>query len=159
MHITLTSMKRAFPKLNRKPYTFSDVQHIASRERITVTICDYNPDILGYYCTRKTGRITKKFIVINSKLDEVGRTFVGLHELVHHFLHSPASARQWLYCRRLAEGTAAKHDCEADNVALIAMIPFWMLCEFEAAGVNPAYHPSLVDLLHKRWKIWQQYSI
>ena len=159
MHITLNRMKRAFPKLNLKPYTFEDVEKIAKRERISVTVCEYSPDILGYYCTRKTSRAVKKFIVINSNLDEVSRTFVGLHELVHHFLHAPASARQWLYCRRLAEGTAAKHDREADNMALIAMIPFWMLCEFEAVGVNPAYHPSLVELLHKRWKLWQQYSI
>lgn len=151
-------MKRAFPKLNFHPYTFEDVKIIAKRHHINLTICDYKPDILGYYCTRKTPKRTKRFIVINSLLDDISRNLIGLHELAHHFLHAPTSPRQWFYCRRLAERTASKHDCEADAFALIAMIPFWMLCDLDGSGYQDL-HPTLLELCIRRKKLWQEHGV
>lgn len=158
MHILLTSMKRPFPKLNLKAYTFDDVERIARREHINLTVCDYNPDILGYFCTRKTEKQTKKFIVINSGLDTIGRTFIGLHELAHYFLHVPTSPKQWFYCRRNAERTRSKHDCEANAFALIAMIPIWMMIDLDATGYQDI-HPALVDLCVRRKQLWERYEI
>jgi Zn-dependent peptidase ImmA (M78 family) len=149
MHITLNRMKQIFPKLNLISYTFADVERIAKRERINITICRYNPDILGYYCTRRTKRGIKRFIVINSILDETARTFVALHEIAHHFLHEPVSSRQWYYCRRNAERTNSKHDCEADSFALIAMIPASLLLELETMDASEI-HPALAELCLKR---------
>jgi Zn-dependent peptidase ImmA (M78 family) len=151
-------MKRAFPHLNSQPYTFEDVERITRRERIKLTICDYNPDILGYFCTRKTAQRVKKFIVINSRLDTIGRTFIGLHELAHYFLHAPTSPRQWFYCRRIAERTRSKHDCEADAFALIAMLPYWMMIELSSTGYQDL-HPALVDLCVRRQKLWEKHGV
>jgi uncharacterized protein DUF955 len=161
MHILIDRMKRAaFPKLNQKAYNFSDVERIAKRNRIHLTVCDYNPDILGYFCTRKTPKRTKKYIVINSMLGEIGRTFIGLHELGHYFLHVPVSTRQWFYCRRMAENTRSKHDCEADSFALIAMIPAWMMIDMDASNYESAlYHPALMDLCRRRKALWEKYAI
>lgn len=158
MHILLNRMKRPFPKLNFHAYTFADVERIAKRERINLTICDYNPDILGYFCTRKTPQRTKKFIVINSKLDEIGRTFIGLHELAHFFLHVPSSPKQWFYCRRMAERTASKHDCEANDFALVAMIPMWMMIDLDATNYQDI-HPALMELCVRRKKVWEKHGI
>lgn len=151
-------MKRAFPKLNLKAYTYEDVERIATKNRIKITICDYSPDILGYYCVRKTAKRTKRFIVLNSSLDEIGRTFIGLHELAHYFLHVPTSPRQWFYCRRNAIRTHSKHDCEADAFALIAMIPIWMMIDLEASSAEDI-HPALAELLIKRKALWEKHGI
>lgn len=158
MHMLLTSLKRALPKLNFYPYSFDDVERIAKKERINLTVCEYKPDILGYYCTRKTPKRTKRFIVINSLLDETARTFTGLHELAHHFLHAPSSPKQWFYCRQLAERTLSKHDCEANSVALVAMIPFWKLCELDAAGYQDL-SPALLELCVRRKKLWELHDV
>jgi len=158
MHILLNRMKRPFPQLNFQPYTFEDVKRIAEKERINLTICDYDDDVLGYYCTRKTEKQTKKFIVINQKLDEINRTFVGLHELAHHFLHIPASARQWLYCSRNANRIHAKNDCEANSFALIAMIPLWMMIDLDATGYQDI-DPVLMKFCIQRKKLWEKFAL
>ena len=158
MNLLFPAMKKHFPKLNTKAYDFSDVELIAKRERIKLEICRYDPDILGYYCIRRTPKRKKKFIVINEILDQTNRTFVGLHELGHHFLHAPVTNLQWFYCRRNAKHLVDKHDCEADNLALLAMIPFWMLCEFEGSN-HENVQPEFLPLFLKRKKLWEQWAI
>lgn len=158
MHILLNRMKHAFPRLNEKAYTFADVERITRRERIKLTICEYDPDILGYFCTRKTPQRTKRFIVINSKLDEVGRTFIGLHELTHYFLHVPGSPKQWFYCRRNAERTRSKHDHEANAFALIAMVPQWMLVDL-ATTAHETLHPVLSEICVRRQKLFEKHGV
>jgi hypothetical protein len=158
MHITLTSMKRAFPRLNIESYTFEDVERLCKKHHIKLSVCDYDPDILGYFCTRRTPKGAKKFIVLNSKLDQIGRTFTGLHELAHYFLHVPASARQWFYCRRNAERTQSKQDCEANSFALVAMIPQSLMIELAAADTRDI-HPALAELCVRRKKLWEEYRI
>jgi hypothetical protein len=86
----------------------------------------------------------------------IGRTFIGLHELAHYFLHSPTSPKQWFYCRRIAERTRSKHDCEADAFALIAMLPYWMMMELNS---DQDLHPALVDLCIRRKKLWEKHGI
>lgn len=158
MDFLLHRMQKSFPKLNLKAHTFEDVEAAAKKEHINLTVCEYDPEILGYYCTRKTPQRTKKFIVINSLLGATDRTFVGLHELGHYFLHVPVAARDYFYCRRNARLTEAKHDAEANAFALIAMIPLWMLIDHEAtefADLNPGF----VQLLIKRKRLFEQYEI
>src|SRR5688572_11963413 len=110
MHFLLETMKAHFPRLNRAPYCFEDVERVAKRERIHIKTCPHNRNILGYYCTRETPKRLKKYIVLNEGLDEVTRTFVGLHELAHYFAHVPPTSRNWHYCRRITKLSDRKND-------------------------------------------------
>jgi len=158
MHIMLSRMKSfGFRHLNQRSYTFSDVERFCKRERIKLTICECADDILGYFCVSKTPRRTKKFIVINSKLDPVTRTFVGLHELAHYCLHVPVSTRQYFYCRRNAERTKEKHDCEANNFALLAMIPVKTMLDLAATGYRDI-DPVLMNFCVRRQQLWERYE-
>jgi Zn-dependent peptidase ImmA (M78 family) len=161
MHHVLSLMERRFPKLNLQPYTLEDVEIHARRHRIHFETKDLTPDILGYYCTRKIGVGTRKkrYIILNSSLDAIGKTFTGLHELGHFFLHVPVSSKQYFYCRRNAESTRSKHDCEADAFALVAMIPMWMLCDLEGGRYHDELHPAMLELYTRRRWLWERYSI
>lgn len=158
MKLLLETMTRHFPRLNHKAYVWDDVEKIAKRHRINITIASYDPEILGYYCTRRTAKRIKKFIMVNSLLGITDRTFIGLHELGHFFLHVPVSSRQYFFCRRNAHLTESKQDCEANSFALIAMLPLWML--IEADGVNYAdMDPGQVRMLHRRKQIWECWGV
>lgn len=158
MNLLLKTMMRHFPKLNQKAHTWEDVEIMAKRHRIALTITEYDPDILGYYCTRRTAKRVKKHIVVNSLLGPADRTFTGLHELAHYFLHVPVSSRHWFYCRKNAQQIISKHDCEANAFALIAMIPLWMLIDHEGAGFDDL-NPGFVVLLKKRKQIWEDWGV
>jgi Zn-dependent peptidase ImmA (M78 family) len=158
MNLLLDSMLEHFPKLNRRPYGWEDIELITKKHRINLTVTNYNPEILGYYCTRKTAKRVKKFIMVNAILDEMGRTFIGLHELAHYFLHVPITSRQYFYCRRNALQTEAKHDAEANAVALIAMIPLWMLIDHSGAGFD-TLEPEFVNLLIRRQRVWESWGL
>lgn len=157
MHITLERMERAFPQLNHHPHTFADVERVAGFHRLDLTIEDHPSDILGYLATdRESG---KRTLVINSRLDDIGRTFVGFHELGHFFLHVPTSPRQWHFARKCAERTKSKHENEADAFALVAMIPMWMLCDVEEGKCHDELHPAMLELYTRRRELWKMYGI
>lgn len=158
MHFLLTTMKKRFPFLNHKPYCFEDVERVARREHIRIEICNYDRDILGYYCTRKTLKRVKKYIILNEGLDLITKTFVSLHELAHHFAHTPPTATNWHYCRRTAKLSDRKNDCEADAFALIAMIPLPLLWEM---GELPAEElsPQITELCLRRKALFEQYEV
>lgn len=160
MNLLLDSIRRVLPKANRKAHDFDDVKQIARRERITlITGAAYRSDILGYYTTRKTANRIKKFIMINALLtSEAEKTFVGLHELAHHFLHAPIHWRQPLHCIRNNKKTQSKYDSEADAFALIAMIPLWLLIEMRETHYA-SIRPELEPFLTKRQKIWELHGI
>lgn len=159
MNLLLNAIERVLPKVNKKAHDFSDVEKIAKRERIKLIITDYPPDILGYYATRSTPKRLKKFIMINARLtSEPERAFVGLHELAHHFFHTPISWRVPFYCRRACELTRSKFDCEADAFALIAMIPEWLLIELSETSFT-SIDPALVPFLVRRQKLWETHRI
>lgn len=158
MNLLLDAMLQHFPKLNRRPYGWEDIELLAKKHRIHLSITRYDPNILGYYCTRKTAKRTKKFIMVNSILDETERTFIGLHELAHYFLHVPVSSRQYFFCRRQALQTEAKHDAEANAFALIAMIPLWMLIDHEGALFTDL-EPGFVHLLIRRKRVWEEWGM
>ena len=158
MNLLLETMTRHFPRLNHRAYDWEDVENVAARHRIHVTIAEYEPNILGYYCTRKTEKRVKKHIVINAILGPTDKTFVALHELAHYFLHVPVSSRQYFFCRKSANQIASKHDCEANAFALIAMLPLWMLIDAEGSGYA-ALDPGLVLLLQKRKLLWEAWGV
>jgi Zn-dependent peptidase ImmA (M78 family) len=157
MDFLIEAMSRPFPKLNTKAHDFEDVQRITRKEHINLTITEYEPNILGYFCTRKTPKRTKRYIVINSLLDDVDRTFIGLHELGHFYLHVPVSSRQYFYCKANAKRTQSKHDAEANAFALIAMIPLWMLIDLETVNFEDI-DPKLIPYLKKRAHFYEQYG-
>src|SRR4051812_4334741 len=105
MHHVLSLLEREFPKLNLQPYTFEDVERIAKRNRLKIIIEEHPPDILGYLTTKRTPKQVRRTLVINSRLDEIARTFVGFHELGHYFLHVPTTPKQWFFARKCAERT------------------------------------------------------
>ena len=158
MNLLLETMTRHFPRLNHRAYGWEDIEQIAARHHIHVTIAEYEPNILGYYCTRKTAKRVKKHIVINAILGAADRTFTGLHELAHYFLHVPVSSREFFFCKRNAKQIISKHDCEANAFALIAMIPLWMLIDAEGAGYQDL-DPGLVTFLKKRRAIWEEWGV
>lgn len=158
MHFLLTTMKRRFPLLNQKQYCFEDVERVARREHIHIEVCDYDRDILGYYCTRKTPQRVKKYIILNEGLDLITKTFVSLHELAHHFAHIPPTATNWHYCRRTAKLSDSKNDCEADAFALIAMVPLPMLFELSRWS-HEELSPQIIELCLRRKALYEQFEV
>lgn len=159
MNLLLEKIKRVIPAANQRAHGFSDVERIASREKISIIVADYRPDILGYYATRRSKRSLEKFMMINARINsEPEKTFVGLHELGHHFLHAPITWRQPLRCIRSSSLTQSKYDKEADAFALIAMVPLWLLLEMQDtnfANIDPALVPFLI----KRQKLWELHGV
>jgi Zn-dependent peptidase ImmA (M78 family) len=159
MNLLLDTIKSILPAANRKAHDFADVERLAKREKISIVLANYRPDILGYYTTRRNGSRLERFIMINSLLkNEPEKTFVGLHELGHHFLHAPISWRAPFYCRSTCELSKSKFDCEADAFALIAMIPTWLLIEMHDACFA-SLDPAMVPFLTRRQKLFETYWV
>jgi IrrE N-terminal-like domain len=158
MHFLLETMKAHFPRLNRAPYCFEDVERIAKRQSINIRVCPHDNDILAYYCTKPSGRRRKKFIVLNEGLPEVTKTFVSLHELAHHFAHRPPNSWDWHFCRRSATLSDRKNDCEADAFALIAMVPLPLLFELSELSADEL-SPELAELCLRRKALFELYEI
>lgn len=154
MHNTIERMRRAaFPRLNEVSYTFEDIEAITKREGIDLKFDSLAPDILGYLSRHKPPAPPGRELVINNKLDHVGRTFVGFHEIAHFYLHVPIRPDQFFYCPSIAWGTRLKHDCEADAVALMAMIPYPLMADLIRNPVDDL-HPALVELSIRRHRLW-----
>ncbi len=158
MNLLFIAMLSALPKLNSRPMTYEDFEKAARRERVRVTLCNYSPEINGYYCVQRKGSRRIPHIVINSRLDDLRRTFTGFHELAHHFLHVPVSAQHWYYCRRTAKVTDRKQECEANAVALMAIIPKKLMLELYEDGIDHV-DPDLAELCRQRWEVYQQYGV
>lgn len=127
MKLLLSTLRKTFPGFNKKAYTFDNGLAIAKRHNIRINIVSYEDDIMGYFCIKRVGKKVRRFIVINSKLNEIDRTFVLLHEIAHFFLHVPVSAGHYYFCRRTAKRSESKNECEATAAALILMIPLALL--------------------------------
>jgi Zn-dependent peptidase ImmA (M78 family) len=158
MNLLLETMQRHFPKLNHQAYTWDDVERVAAKHRINITVTQYPENILGYYCAKRTEKRVKKHIVINSILGPIDRTFTGLHELAHYFLHVPVSSRQYFFCKKNAKQIMSKHDCEANAFALIAMIPLWQLIDAEGSSYQDL-QPGAIAFLKKRKKLWEGWGV
>lgn len=158
MNLLYERAQYEFPQFNVKAYNFDDVERICKTRRIRLTICKYGPDIRGYYSARKKGKRIERHIVINSILDEINKTFVGLHELGHVVLHQPPGVGQWLCSSSNAKFIECKQDGEADAFALIAMIPLWMLIDLHATNFTDI-EPGLIPLLKKRFLLFQDHGI
>lgn len=158
MELLLRTVEKQLPKFNVKAHTWEDVEKICRQRHVNLKVCEYGPDILGYFCIRRTAKRVKKFIVINSILDEINRTFTGLHELGHYFLHEPVWAGHWFYCSRNARFIQSKHDAEADAFALIAMVPLWMLMDLMAVNFSEI-RPELLPLLKRRQILFEEHAV
>lgn len=158
MELLLQAIKKHLPGLNKVPYTFETVETICKRSHINLKICEYGPDILGYFCTRKTRKGVKKFIVINALLDDIDRTFIGIHEMVHAFLHVQISTREYLYFKRSAQCKNCKHDAEANLIAHIALIPLSLLLDLHGVAFSEI-DPRLMPYLKRRQQIYEMYGI
>lgn len=159
MNLLLDKIKRVIPGANKRAHDFADVERIAKKERISIIVADYRPDILGYYTVRRVKRHRKQFMMINARISsEPEKTFVGLHELGHHFLHAPITWRQPLRCIRTTALTQSKYDQEADAFALIAMVPLWLLLEMQETSYA-SIDSDLMPYLIKRQKLWELHGI
>lgn len=158
MELLLSAAEKHLAGFNRKAHSWEDIEKICKTKHVNLKVCEYGPDVLGYFCIRRTPRRTKRFIVVNSRLDEIDRVFTGLHELGHFFLHEPVSAGHWFYCSRNAKLIQRKHDAEADFFALIAMIPLWMLIDLHAVNFVDI-DPRLVPYLKKRLLIYHEFGV
>lgn len=148
MNLLLSTMSRHFSGLNHRQFTMADVTAIAERERICLTFAEYPKNIKGYYLVANK---KQTHIVINSSAAPCIRLFTALHELAHHFLHVSCYASP-IECDR-------RNDLQANNFALIAMIPFWKLCEIQAVGLGETECAELQQLFERRLNVWEQYGI
>lgn len=157
---TTMTKRRLFPELNQRVYSMAHVEKIAAKERIRVVFDECLPGILGYLCHKQTGarKRTRRIIVIDRQLGELERTYVAMHEIAHHFLHIPISARLWFACPSTAKITRSKHDHEADVFALIALIPAPLMIDLDAVqyeDVDPAFR-RLCE--RRKREVWDRYG-
>jgi Zn-dependent peptidase ImmA (M78 family) len=158
MNLLYEAMCSGLLGFNKKAYGFADAKEICKKQHIWLIVCEYGPDVLGYFCVRRTEKRFKKFIMVNSILNNVDRTFTLLHELGHFFLHKPVRADHYFYCSRNAKLIQQKHDAEADAFALIAMIPFDLMLELYHTPFTEI-EPALLPYLRRRYKLWQDFGV
>lgn len=157
MNLAYQRLKKAVPRLNEREYTLDDFERIARRERIRVADCPLPDGVRGYYTSTKRRVYRKKWIVFNNRLSHDERLLVGLHELVHHFLHASFLDRSTFFCRA-ARSFDSRNDLEADTLALVWLIPRPKLLHLttETADSIPA---ALVPSLIRRQWILEKYNI
>lgn len=158
MELLISTMRIPFPQLNLRPHGIDDVRKAAKQEKIILKLARYPQGELGYYCIDKLKEKPTKHIIINQSLGPVMRDFVSLHEIGHHFLHVPISSQEWFYCKKESKFRSNKFDCEADNFALIAMIPLPLLMELQAVNFDQI-NPELLPFCIRRLRIWEMFRI
>lgn len=154
MNLAFSQMKKLFAKFNEKAYAFDDFLRICRRERINVVTYKMPESVRGYYCSERKRIYRKKWIVFNELLTETQRLYVAYHELAHHFLHVQLASKQTFYCR-LARLEETRHDCEAEAISLMFILPAAKLVELYETPFDELY-PFTQEMLIKRQRIFEQ---
>jgi len=104
--------KKKIKGFNERRFTQDDFFRLARREKIIVHFWHLEPGINGFYGVNRKGRRSYRYIVINAKLVPGNWLSTGFHELMHHFLHQPASKLAVYFSR---DSITAIQDREADR--------------------------------------------
>ncbi len=133
------------PEWNIRVFTEDDLHYYC--DQAGIEIIERPLEQPGTLIPRDDGKLQ---LFLNSEMRGAERLFVALHELGHHFLHSPG-IQFFLGWDQLSE-------TEADIFAACAMIPITVLKNYWPSEVAELYgYPSgLVDL---RWEIWERWGI
>ena len=98
------------PDWNWRVFTFRDFELFCARDGVEVFELSMSPVALYTVYHRVP------VILLNSRLSGTEKSYVGFHELGHHWLHSPGQQFHW--------GFETKMDCEANIVASCSLIPY-----------------------------------
>jgi len=157
VNLAYSRLKKIFKKFNEREFTYEDFLKISRRKRISIYSYSMNENVRGYYSTNLRRVYRKKCIVFNDCLSETERLYVAYHELAHHFLHVTLTTQQTFYCKAF-ELTEAKHDTEADTIALIMVIPqktLFAMHDTPFEDINPFLREKLI----KRQQIFHDFGV
>lgn len=157
MNLIYSHLKDLYHHFDKRQHTYEDFEVLAKRENVKIRLVEYPAHIKGYYCIRHQKRYTEKFIVINSNLSQFEKLYVAFHELAHCLLHVPFNSRDYFYCS-LHKKTHQRQEKEADSVALIMLIPRWLLFQLYDTPFDEL-HPYTLEILKKRQKLYEEQGV
>lgn len=136
---------------NERVFTEEDILRICRQEKIELVEHPIS-GFAGFYMTCR-GR---RFITVDSRLRGVRRLYVLLHELAHHFLHSPPGA-SGAHFFRLRPDT--KQEFEAEVFATVALLPEPLLRRILAEGGDFDGEGFTRDIVEFRLKVLDRYGV
>lgn len=157
MNLIYSQIKDLYNHFDKRQHSYDDFEVLAKRENVKIRLVEYPEHIKGYYCIRKNKKYTEKFIVINKNLSSFEKLYVAFHEWAHSRLHVPFNAREYFYCS-LHEKTHEKQEKEADTIALIMLIPRWLLFQLQDTPFDEL-HPYTQEILIKRQKLYEDQGV
>lgn len=154
MNISLAKLQRSIPGFNKRVITAEDFWKLVKREKIIVHFWHLRASVKGFYGVNRRYKRAYRYIVINGRLLPDKWLDTALHEIVHHFLHQPASNLRVYFSK---EGPAERQDRQANNFVLMMKIPKPRLLELmhtpfdEICGYTP-------EEMRKRYRIYELYG-
>lgn len=149
MNLILEKLKSKLFQLNKRIHGEADFYRLCRKEKIDVHEIPLRENIHGYYSNYRG----KSYIILNSRMDRDKWLEVAFHELGHHYLHAPVPSTVFFDSQSLS----SRQETEAQAFALLALIPFSLLEQFEE-------NPSLLDdyaasLIEQRLKLFEVLGI
>lgn len=157
MDHALARLTRFVPGVNEREFTLDDFYKIAADHQIYVAECRLPIAIRGYFTSTTDRNCAGKWIVFNDRLSNLEKLHVGLHELVHYFLHASFLDHATYFCQA-AHQFDSRNDFEADVLSLVWLIPRRRLLEIMTEPPE-IIAPELAPRLIRRLWILEKYKI
>lgn len=133
---------------NERPLDDADAQALS--RRLGVTLDERPLRVEGFYY-RVLGR---DFIAVDSRLSGPRRLAVIFHELAHCLLHAPAGGAAAGFHHI---GRRTRQECEADLVALCALIPRpWLATRSTDDLISDGFP---LEMLLERFRLYDVYGV
>jgi Zn-dependent peptidase ImmA (M78 family) len=140
-------IKKKLPQWNSQVFTEADFYVICTEQKLRVMESE-KFKYKGEYSIHKG----LPFILLNKKLSQPEKIWIGFHELGHHFLHYPIPKHHF------AKTLWNKFDREANYFASIALIPTFIVESKSAGEIIEEFNYSK-ELIKIRKEIYDNYKI